>query len=241
MVAIPRHRRLLLLYFRYKDSPLYLSSVIGTIFVVSFLLLWKVVIPQVDAFISVSNEVQNTKDRITILKNNITYLTSLSSVELDNELQLAFGALPSEKDFAGIIDAIGASALKSGVVVNDYSIAVGELATPSAKLKQYYSVDLALTVNGNKDASKDFLNQIQNTLPVAQVKTVSLTEDSSSMKISFYFKPFPKGTYKATQPITAIPQKAAAIVNTISLWKRNQVAVSQQSFIPPDSSLGSPF
>ena len=242
MVSIPRHRKLLLVYFRYKDSPYYLGSFIFiTIFVSVFLVLY-VVIPQVFSFFSVSNEISSTRNRITVLKNNITYLISLSGVQLDSDLQLAFQALPADKDFVAIIDAINSAALDSGVEVNDYSVLIGELATPSAQLKQYYTVDIVLTVGGDRNGSKAFLKQMYQILPIVQVKTFSLTEAGSTMKISFYFKPFPKGTYKVTEPVGEIPPDQAALFNTLSTWRRDTKPQGvAPSNLPPDSSLGSPF
>ena len=236
------NRKLALYYFRYKDSPYYIGSFVAVTLIVAVILLWAVVIPQVYDFFSVNNEIKNTRDRINTLKNNVTYLTSLNGAELDGQLQLAFSALPSEKDFASIIDAINVSAVQSGVLLNDYSVVVGELATPSAGLKEYFTVDLVLTVQGDKASSKAFLKKIHEILPLSQVLTFSLTERSSTMRVSFYFKPFPKGTYKVTQPIGPIPAREASLFNTLTLWRvdgppEDAVPVN----LPPDAELGSPF
>jgi hypothetical protein len=242
MVSIPKHRKLLLLYFRYKDSPYYLGSFIFLTVGISVLLLFYIVIPQVFSFFSVSQEVASTRDRITVLKNNITYLASLNNARLDSDLRLAFEALPADKDFAAIIDAINIAALDSGVEIDDYSVLIGELATPSAQLKQYHSVDLVLAVGGNKSGSKAFLKRIYSILPLSQVKSFSLTEDGSTMKISFYFKPFPKGTYKVTEPIGEIPPRQAALFNTLSTWSNDTLPQGQiPTNLPPDSTLGNPF
>ena len=90
MSSLFRNRKLALYYFRYKDSPYYVGSFVVVTFIMAILLVWVVVLPQVNDFFSVNNEIKNTRERINILKNNITYLTSLNGVELDG--QLAFFA-----------------------------------------------------------------------------------------------------------------------------------------------------
>lgn len=242
MVSIPRHRKLLLLYFRYKDSPYYLGSFIALTVLSLLLVILYVVVPQVYSFFSITQEVQRTEEQIKTLQNNATYLSTINNVELNDQLRLVYDALPADKDFASIIDAINAAALDSGVEVNDYSVLIGELATPSASLKQYFTVDLVLTVAGDKNEAKAFLKQMYEVLPISQVKSFALTENSTTMKISFYFKPFPKGAYKVTEPIGVIPQKQAALFNLLSSWRR---ATKPNAPIPgnlaPDSTLGSPF
>lgn len=242
MVSIPRHRKLLLLYFRYKDSPYYLGSFVAITFLVCVGLIFSVVIPQVYSFFSVTQEIQQTQEKIGVLKNNATYLASLNNAELDGQLQLVFDALPADKDFAAIIDAIDSAALDSGVEVNDYSVLIGELATPSAQLKQYFSVDLVLTISGDRNEAKAFLQKMYEVLPISQVKSLSLTEDSSTMKISFFFKPYPKGAYKVTEPIGEIPQRQAALFNVLSSWENDtQPQGPAPADLPPDSAIGSPF
>lgn len=242
MVSIPRHRKLLLLYFRYKDSPYYLGSFIAIVVLISILLVFYIVVPQVYSFFSVSEEVARTQDQINTLKSNTTYLNSLSNLELNEELELVFDALPADKDFAAIIDAINSAALDSGVEVNDYSVLIGELATPSAELKQFFSVDLGITASGSKEESKAFLQKMYEILPLSQVKSLSLTEDNSTFKISFFFKPFPKGTYKVTDPVEEIPAQKAALFNALSAWENDtQPEGPVPADLPSDSDIGSPF
>lgn len=212
-----------------------------TVFV-CILLLFYIVVPQVYSFFSITEEVAQTREQITTLNNNTTYLSSLNSAGLDEQLQLVFDALPADKDFAAIIDAINSAALDSGVEVNDYSVLIGELATPSAQLKQYFTVDLVLTVAGDRNGAKTFLQKMYEVLPISQVKTLSLTEDSSTMKISFYFKPYPKGTYAVTEPIGEIQERKAALFNLLSKWQVDtQPEGPAPANLPPDSSIGSPF
>ena len=239
MVTNPQHKKLLLLYFRYKDSPFYAGSIISVIFITAVVLLWQVVIPQVYDFFSVNNEIQETRGRIRVMKNNVTYLNTLSSANLDSDIQLTFFALPSEKDFSSIISAVNTSALDSGVEVNDYSLVIGELATPSGVLKNYYSVDLALTVSGNLQASKGFLTRIHEILPLSQVQGVSLNEQDTTMKLSFYVKSFPQGKYDVVNPLRPIPPNDAALFNILSRWK-NDAPLSNSFDVPPDISENEP-
>ena len=242
MISLAKNRKLLLLYFRYKDSPYYIGSLILVTVLIGVLLLWLMVIPQVNDFFTVNNEIKSTRERINTLKKNINYLTTLSTAQLENELNLVFDALPSEKDFAAIIEAVTFSAANTNVKLNDYSIVVGELATPSAQLKQYYSVDLVLNIEANRQSSKAFLAKIQEILPIAQVKSFSLTEENSTMKVSFFFKPFPKGTYAVTDPIGAIPAQQASLFNSLDRWQiSNPTTDIPTGIVPPDTTIGTPL
>lgn len=243
MVTNARNRKLTLLYFRYKDSPFYLGSIIGILFVVSSFLIWAVIIPQVNDLFSINNEVAATRERIKNLKGNINYLTSLNHANLTDNLQLTFSALPSEKDFAAIMDAINQSAIESGVSVSDYTLVIGELATPSAKLKSFSSVDLLLTVGGTREMAKQFVKRIYGILPLSQITALSLTEETSTMKISFYVKSFPQESYDVVEKIKQIPPQDAALFNTLTAWRIDEWSM-QDDQEPPDPDLelvGAPF
>lgn len=242
MVTSARNRKLLLLYYRYKDSPYYIGSIALLIGLVSFVLIFNVIIPQVQDLFSINNEITATRERITNLKRNIAYLNSLNTATLDSDLQLTFSALPSEKDFASIINAVNRSAIDSGVLLNDYTLIIGELATPSAKLKKFASVDLSITIEGTKEDSKNFIKRIYEIIPLSQISTLSLTEEDTSLRISFYVKQFPSGSYNVVEQIKQIPPNDAALFNKLSAWRIDDSQNNNNTVLEPElDTIGLPF
>ena len=102
-------------YLRYKDSPYYSLGWIIISFMTCFVLITYFVLPQLQSWFSIREEVIATRARITNINNNITYMSSLDRSVLNKQLEVAVTALPAEKNFDAILNAVSDASLEAGV------------------------------------------------------------------------------------------------------------------------------
>lgn len=202
------------LYERYRE---YLVPFVA-IFVCLVLIL-KIVIPQVQDFIATLNQAKEMQKEILVLKNNVQFLTSLSDSKLDSQMRIASSALPAEKDFAGILNAITAASARAGVSLGDFSFAVGELSTKSAQIAGQPSIQVALTVSGDAFLAQRFIQELSKTVPLSEVLNVAISGRSSALTTVFYYKVFPPIQFVATKPIFALSQSEEQLLNKLSSWR----------------------
>lgn len=202
------------LYERYRE---YLAP-LAVIFVCLVLIL-KIVIPQVQDFIGTLNTVKEMQSQITVLKNNVQFLTSLDDSVLDSKMRVASSALPAEKDFAGILNAITTASVRSGVSLGDFSFAVGELSTKSAQLAGQPSIQVALTVSGDAFLAQRFIQELLKTVPLSEILNVAISGRSSSLTTVFYYKVFPPIHFDGAKPIFALLQNEEQLLNKLSSWR----------------------
>jgi hypothetical protein len=218
-------------YYRFKDSPYYSLSILLVTIVVCVLLLFKVIIPQVEQWFSIRNEVETLRRRVEVIKGNIAFMNNLDKGKLSSDLDIAMSALPATKDFGGILNAISASSLKAGVSLEDYSFQVGQVSSGSATPTRGVAanglspVRLTVRVSGTIDSIRNFLQEIEQKLPIAQVISMEADTKSSTIDIQFYQKPFPQIGFKDSEPLTTLPETNRLLLQRLAEWKNASVGI----------------
>src|SRR3989344_6306957 len=174
-----------ILYYRYKAFIIPILTILVCLVVVV-----KFIIPQINSFFSLNEERKLLSAKIAILKANADFLANLNEDDLDLKLQIVSAALPAEKDFTGILNAVSKTANDSRVSVDDYLLSIGDLSIKSAQVSQAPSIKILLKVNTGLDGTQRFLNELNNSLPISEVSSVQTGGNSSSISTIFYYKPF---------------------------------------------------
>ncbi len=176
-----------ILYYKNKD---YIVP-IGVIFA-SLLLFLFVIVAQIQDFFSVQAEVSVTKERISVLRSNLDILAKLDDSSLDNELKLALVALPTGKNFSGILNAVTAASRNANVLLNDFSFEVGELSSSSARVSAQapLTLNLSLNIQGGVLGTQKLIHELAKTMPISQVLDVNIQNNLSTLVTNFYYKPF---------------------------------------------------
>ncbi len=211
-------RTLKLWYYRYKDSPYYSLSFFGLIFLISFVLIWKLVYPQVMNWFSVNEEIARTKERIKTIDANIQTLSQMNDSAITTDLEIAAHALPTEKDFVGILLSISQAAQTSQVSLEDYSVVVGDLADPTGKKKKIGSMQLKLNLGGGITRVREFLSQIQTSVPLAEAANISSEKNSTEVVLLFYYKPLSDITLNDTKPLKKLTTTEQTLLKTLDEW-----------------------
>jgi Tfp pilus assembly protein PilO len=172
-----------ILYFKYKE---FIVPIVATL--VCFLIVIYVLVPQFQQYLSLVDQSKQLQSQIDILNQNNQLLTRLDGPLLQSRLKLATRALPSEKDFDSIINAISRSASTSNVSVGDYSLQIGDVATNTNS-----SLQVNLNLLGNIVYINNFIAQIKKQNPLADVKSLSIASGGTqaSLTVEFYSQSLP--------------------------------------------------
>jgi len=218
------------LYRRYKE---YLLPV-GVIFVCILLFLF-VIIPQFQNFLDTQQQAKVESSKLAILKNNLNLLTNMDESQMDSQLQIVSGALPSNKDFEAILNGISVAANKSGVFLGDYEFQVGDITKPSLNIQSYPSLQLSLTINGGVSGVTRFMTELYKTVPLSEITSVKVSNITSEITALFYYKPFPPLGFNSSMPINPISQQGLSTIANFSSWN-NVTRVSQTVSQPAPAS-----
>jgi len=154
-------------------------------------------------------------------------------------------ALPAEKDFAGIIDAISYVSAKTGVTVGNFEFSLGNLSASNFGGTAYPSTKIDLSLKGNAKNIANFTHEIIKTMPIAEVTAINIAGGTGSLTILFYYKPFPSQNISDQTQIAPLSAKQLSLMKEISSWNSvGQAGMPVIPSVPATSSAGvsgSPF
>lgn len=226
------------LYYRYKDSAYYSISIIVVTIVICLLLIFNFILPQLEQWFSIRNEVIATRQRTEIINSNISYMNTVDRNQLTSQLQTMMLALPAEKNFGMILDSLNLSALRSGVSFQDYTFQVGKVSSQSAQLSSaripgVSTVTVSVIVDGTVDEVRVFMREMAKTLPLSEILSVDGSSGAITVTYDFYQKNLPTSTLRDDQPIPRTAEVNATLINRLASW---QVATSVDTGFPGGAS-----
>lgn len=211
-------------YYNFRDSEYYSISLIGLVIIVSLYLLFNVIIPEGSQWFSIQREVLATRQTIATLQQNINYIDNLDTNVLNSQLQTASSALPPEKNFTTMLNAITNAAAISGVSLSDYSFAVGDIVSGQDQVgaQNYKGVSttvITVVVNGNFTDIIQFINSLENTVPLAEVTQVNGSGENVSITLQFYQKSFPTVSFNPETPIEPLSPNKVTLLQQVGKWE----------------------
>lgn len=232
------------LYLRYKDSPYYAFGIISVTVIVCLILVVTIVIPQLTSWFSLREEAIQMGEKIAVINRNINYMKNVDRAVLNSQMQVATAAIPPEKDFASILNALTDSSIRSGVSLDDYAFQVGNISSASAKPENVVpnglpSLKLTVSVTGTVDKVILFLKNLQEKLPLSQVTDIDGTGQSVTINMEFYYKPLSETKYKDDEPITPVGDAQRQLIDSLSVWQRSTTV--PPVIIPEGSSSAMPL
>lgn len=214
-------RRFVLYYYNFRYSfyfpiamPIFIS-VIGAFVFILFIL------PQITNWFSVQEEVDATQARINMMRQNSRKLESLNRLDVDRDFVVVTEALPSEKNFMGILNAINQAALNSNVSLSDYEFSLGTVS--SIKKNKEVSIvstpiNINISIDGNVDDVNNFMFEIEKKLPIAEIKTINFSNNSGEILLVFYVKPQSNLDINYSDPIESYTQDERSVIQNIYQW-----------------------
>ncbi len=195
-------------YFTYKEYIIPSSFIF-----LSLILFIFVIFPQFRDYKSMQDQTKEVRGKIERLSANIKTLDSSDQNAEAANYQTSILALPSEKDYIGVLQAISKTSADAQVSVGDFSFLVGDLSSKVPDTQGQPSFNLSLTVTGDINQVKRFMQALYKASPVAQISAIQIGDNSATLQVAFYYKALPQRIQVAfDQPLPVLTQKDKGII-----------------------------
>ncbi|HEX8965384.1 MAG TPA: hypothetical protein VF820_03050 [Patescibacteria group bacterium] len=201
-----------ILYFRFKP---YLIST--AVILVCIILFFQFIIPQIGQWFALRDQVIAEQQKIDVLNQNLNIITKINNATLDKDIQITAAALPSQKDFAAILDAVSNAATTANVSLGDYSFQVGNLSDTAVGSQT--NLQLILSIKGGITDVERFIQSLKTQVPLSDVTNVQINSASSStLTTVFYFKPFPQFAFNSVTPLIGITAQDDQLIKSLEAY-----------------------
>jgi hypothetical protein len=222
-----------ILYLHYKAFLLPFGVV-----VVSVLMIFYLIFPQIQQYFNLQDTIGIEQQKLDTLVGNYNFLNSLDDNQVNSNYQLLTGALPPEKDFAGIINAITYVSGQTGVAVGDFQFSLGNLSPSNLSGTAYLSTKIEISLKGSPQNVVAFTREIIKTIPIADVDSLSVGQNSSDIVLVFYYKPLPSQSISDQIKIVPLSTNQQNLINTITNWNNTGGNSQSNQSIPSASPSG---
>ncbi len=226
--------KLRIYYYRNKPYLIFVSTIIACLFLIA-----NIIIPQVNDYLKEKEEIGSTEKRVELLNKNLKIISSISDSAQKDQLDVSLKALPIEKDFIGIILAISEASQKTNVNVSDFTFRIGALSSKSAQVSALPTIKLDLSIKGGFNNMKDFITEMSKTLPLSKIPEVSMSKNSASLQVYFYYKPIPPFIINYASALSEMTPEKKSLLSKLGTWSKAKNVVSFSPSIATRS--GSPF
>lgn len=185
------------------------------VILVSVLLFFQFVIPQFGLLFQTIREAKDSSLKLQVLKNNLSLLNNINEQTLDSQLRVLSSALPLDKNFIEVLNSVYLTSQKTGVNLGSFSFKVGDLSK-SENGDIFPVVKLSIPISSSVTAINSFAETISRTVPLAEVYSIKVSGVTSTVDLSFYYKPLSSSNYGQDVPISPISQKGLTLIGQIS-------------------------
>lgn len=197
-----------------RNKP-YLFSIFTILLCI--ILLFQFVIPQFRALLSARKEANKLSQQLETLNKNFNVLANINENSLDSQLKILNSALPINKDFVGIINSINYASQKTGVDLGTFSIQIGDISE-SQESDKLLSINISVPVNADITAIDSFVETISNSVPLVDVSFIKIANKTSSMNLSYYYKPL--GSFNNEDiSISPLSQQGLSLINQLATFQ----------------------
>ncbi|NCN06789.1 MAG: hypothetical protein GW946_03025 [Candidatus Pacebacteria bacterium] len=171
-------------------------------------------VPQLQQAFETRAKLQKESARLDKLKQKLSELDSVSYEPAFGQVEFISETLPSKKPLLELLTSLYAVTQKSGVIVDDFSVRPGLVATTAAELSKvtknknagYDTIDLTLTITGSFDQIQDFILLTETVTPFTTISSFSLNatfgESTSQKERNVFTADLATSTFFFTQPIS---------------------------------------
>lgn len=213
---------LLNLYYRkYKTALLPIA-----IFILALFIVLRIALPQFSNIATTNEAIKQQEKETTIFKKTLSTLNTFNSSQVDSDLSTATLALPTSKNIVAIFSSLSNVSARTNTTIKSFSLKVGDLyskktSTTSAPPAQ--SPFLAVTVSVTSPTSTDlvkFSQEIQNSLPLAEVKMININEPNGTFEINFFYKPTNLSAISLNHNVAPLTPKEKQLIDKLSSWAK---------------------
>ena len=212
-----------ILYFKYK---IYFVP-IGALLVAVILLLY-LIIPEVQQWYADQSKIASLVGKISVLNQSLNTVNNIGSKDLDTQLQTASSALPSGKDFIGVLNAISSAAQASGTSVGDYGFQVGDIS--KSQIPKDTFLEISVNLNGNVDHIRQFITSLKNQFPISRITQVNVSGNkTATISIIFFYKPFPQISFTGDDVLQPLTVKEQSLLSQLQRTAQNSFGTGENT------------
>ncbi len=201
--------------FILERNKLYIAPV--AIMLICVILFFQFILPQFNMIFTAKENAREDLLKLDVLREDLRMLSGIDESSLDSQLEILNHALPSEKDFDGILNAINSSADGQGAILGSYSFAVGDLSGAQGTDK-FPTIQLSVPVNSDASTVNKFLGAISKSLPLSEISLVRIGGRASTVNLSFYYKPAFSANIKNLR-ISPLSSKGLSLIEQLRSFK----------------------
>lgn len=195
-----------------RNKPYMLPIVIIVVCIFLFL---QFIIPQFKDLLIAQNEGREASSRLQKLKENLNVLINTNEDSLDSQLKILNLALPPNKDFTGILNAIYFASQKTGVGLGSFSLQIGDLSK-AEKEDKFPTINLSVPLNADVHGVNSFVETINRTLPLSEAILIKIGDRTSIVSLRFYYKLLNVSNFSQDSSVIPLSQKAVLLINELS-------------------------
>lgn len=212
-----------ILYRKYKEHLIYILVLFITVVLFLF-----TVLPRTSDLARLNNERKIELNNFSILKNNLDLLSNLDDSLLSTQLLVVSSALPSEKDFEGILNAVSLASGKSGATLADYEFQVGDLSQRlSVETTGFPFLTLTINIRGTPPQVIKFVGSLFKSTPISEVTSVIQNANNATISIVFYYKALSPIQLNDSKAVAPLSQKGREIIDTLSSWGAGKLSAPE--------------
>lgn len=210
----------LIIYRQYKNYFLPIGIII-----ISLIVFFIILIPQVQGVFSAKEEERQEMQKLESLRQSYSNLSAMNEATLDQNINALERALPSAKDFAGIINSISSNAAKAGVSVGNFEFSVGDLSKAEEGVA-FPTILITLNVAGSPKATVEFIKNLYESVPIAEITSMKLSGESTNLKAQFYYKTSSPISLQNKTEIKQFSKSENALLSKVNKWSDNVLSGS---------------
>lgn len=202
-------------YFQRQKYEQLTIPIISVLFVLVLTAL--VVVPQFSNLLADKKQINQLKEELANLDKKSQVLANLDAAELNIKTEKLYRAIPADQDLAYYILAIRSMARRSGVQFTGIDLGKISISKAAVKTKSKNrlaadnTVQLAVMLKGQLQQLKEYLNQIETSIPLVIINEFSFSQAaeggnilSAKLVLDFYFLLDPDSLGKLTDPVSVI-------------------------------------
>lgn len=196
-------------------AALVLSSVIILLFII---------LPQISSISDQLLIIKNQQEEVSTLKASLNVLTGQPNTELDTGFATSIHALPTGKDIALIFSVLSESATATNIILKEFSLTIGGVHGRAAKLDSGATlpkVNVTASIGGTERRDfVSFASELQKRLPLSELSRLDMSEDSATVEIAFFYKPYDITQTKKLDKILPLSQADLNLLNKLREWEK---------------------
>lgn len=213
-----------IIYGKYRRNIIYIGVIIVCILVFALY-----TIPSLLSISGLSEQRRIEEEKLATMNKNLSFLRNTNEKTLENQLITVSKALPSSKDYEGILNAISFASNKSGVSLNDYEFQVGDVTADLGAASGFPSIELSISIRATRIQLINFLKAISETTPLSEVISVEQQLETANITTVFYYKAVAKDKISNEKELVSLSSKNIALIDTLLSWSVPSIQILQES------------